>query len=366
MVRINQAVKRDSFFVYESGAVAEPMYRMRTIRQLSCFFFAALIGGCATEARIVEANRGTLYQHQWVDVAHPKTGQKLEAIAKLLSGYDAVFFGEVHRHPGVHLAQMALLQAMHELNPDLTLSLEQFERDVQPYLDDYLAGKTGEQYLRDKARAWNNYPTSYRPLVEYAKQHQLPVIAANAPKTAVICVGQKGLGILDAIPEPERSHVARQIDISEGSYRDKYMAFFANNSSHGGRTAGRPSATMQKMAEHSFSAQAVRDDTMAESIAHHLLNNPRRQVVHLNGSFHSEDFLGAVERLARRMPELKIAVINPVQTDSTGFDWTREKLDSGTVLLGVSRLPKDFIQEEHKREWSRMVLKKRINNKCPY
>ncbi|MBT4741299.1 MAG: ChaN family lipoprotein, partial [Rhodospirillaceae bacterium] len=102
----------------------------------------------------------------------------VEQAAAALADADVVFLGETHRHPGNHLAQMALFRALHTQNADTALSLEQFERDVQPVLDQYLAGDIGEATLRDKGRAWDNYPVSYRPLVEYAKANGLAVIAA--------------------------------------------------------------------------------------------------------------------------------------------------------------------------------------------
>ena len=84
-------------------------------------------------------------------------------------GYDVVFIGELHDHIANHLAEMALLKALQARMPAIALSMEQFERDVQPVVDDYLAGRIGEESLKSKGRAWRNYAEAYRPLVEYAK-----------------------------------------------------------------------------------------------------------------------------------------------------------------------------------------------------
>lgn len=81
----------------------------------------------------------------------------------------------------------------------MVLSMEQFTRDAQPLMDDYLTGKIGEQYLIQKANAWPNYESDYRPLVEFAKSQQLPVIAANAPKPIVRCIGRVGIDYLDRL-----------------------------------------------------------------------------------------------------------------------------------------------------------------------
>ena len=228
-----------------------------------------ILSGCSTPKAGFQNLSGTLYQHQWLLSAVPDKPQSLSSIAEKLADYDVIFFGELHTHPAIHLAQMELLQALQQHNVNLTLSMEQFERDGQIYIDDYLAGKIGEKYLIKQARAWDNYPSSYRPLLEYARHHQLPVIAANAPKRAVLCVARKGLEILDKMPDSKRQHIAQTIDTSAGEYYDQYMAFLTKNSSHGASRATKQkdndsmSKIMQTMGQRSFAAQAVRDDTMA-------------------------------------------------------------------------------------------------------
>jgi len=297
-----------------------------------------------------------------------------------LSRFDVVFFGEFHGHPGNHLAQMQVFQAMQERYPDMTLSLEQFERDTQPSVDSYLAGTIGEKELQEDGRGWDNYEQSYRPLVEYAKHNQLPVIASNAPKNIVICVGKEGPEILDRIPKPDRSWVAAELHVDEGAYLDKYMDFIAQSSSHGPgkEDMGTDEAdeevvvpeipeAMRPMVMRSFSAQVTRDDTMAESIAQHLQQHPGRKVLHLNGHFHSASHLGTVERLKIRMPDLKIAVINPIDVeDNDAPAWTEEDAATGDYLLLIQALPSPFVSEERQLEYEREVMAKRMGNTCEY
>lgn len=318
-----------------------------------------LLTACTTLAVEQDIEMTNLYQHRWINTSAPHVGQDIQSISEYLAGFDVVFFGELHEHPAVHLAQMQLFESMFRLNPQLSLSLEQFERDTQSYLDDYLAGKIGEKYLIKKARAWGNYTTSYRPLVEFSKHHQLPVVAANAPKETVVCVGRIGLEFLDTLSSQDRQHVAADIDVAKGAYRDKFMSFLTSNASHGNTSDNKMGKIMQQMSERSFAAQVVRDETMAESIVHHLQKNPQRQVLHLNGAFHSSQFLGTVERLSKRMPELKIAVIETVTVAVDDKSWITEELGSGNLLLLVKKLPVGFVKAENEREWSKSILKKR-------
>jgi len=88
----------------------------------------------------------------------------LDQAVDALKDYDVVFVGEFHDHIANHLAEMALLRAVHERAPKLALSMEQFERDRQQKVDDYLAGKIGEETLTSDL-GWRNYAEAYRPLV---------------------------------------------------------------------------------------------------------------------------------------------------------------------------------------------------------
>lgn len=323
-----------------------------------------LAAGCSIrpdqETRLVH-----LYDYRWILPADPKSAITTAQAATELQDYDVIFFGELHTHPGIHLAQMELLAELYGHNPDITLSLEQFERDTQPLLDQYLARKIGEEYLIEQARAWDHYRSSYRPLVEFARDRQLPVIAANAPTQMVVCVGRLGLEVLAKYPAEQRHHVAQRIDIEDGAYRQKFFEFMHQDSAHTPPADSNSQKTMHTMIQRSFAAQAVRDDTMAESIARHLRRNPGRQVLHLNGNFHSSDFLGTVERLQQRMPQLNIAVIHPMTaTDAETIDLSPPP---GTLLIKVQPIPASFVNAEHRQHWLRNMMTKRMESRenCP-
>jgi uncharacterized iron-regulated protein len=274
----------------------------------------------------------------------------VDEAADLLKDYDVIFLGEWHDHPGNHLAQMALFRAIHQRAPRLALSMEQFERDVQPVVDDYMAGRVGEENLRSRGRAWSNYAESYRPLVEYAKEHKLHVIAAEAPTRVVRCVGQEGAEFLARLGPEQRRWAAAELHLGDSAYRDKFLRFLAEDGAHGqdagAKEAAAPGAGPSAAALRSFAAQVTRDDTMAESIYLHLQKNPGAKVVHLTGAFHVEGFLGTVERLKLRAPGLKIAVVAPVEIehpDHPSIDSADAK--GGNFLLLLRTLPKSYVSD---------------------
>jgi uncharacterized iron-regulated protein len=309
-----------------------------------------------------------LYDSAFVLTNAGKSAPRVVSVGELadaLASYDVVIFGEIHRHPGVHLQELQLLRALHERHPQWILSFEQFERDVQGVVNDYLAGRVGERTLIDKGHAWDNYLTSYRPLLLYAREHQLPVVAAEAPVWAIVCIGQYGPDILDQFTPGERSWVARDLHVTSDAYRDKYMKFQSGSPTHGG--GGATTTEAQLKSERSFIAQVARDDTMAESIFLARQEYPGRKVLHLTGNFHAEGFLGTVTRLQLRDPKLKIAVIDPVEvTHPQAPDFDAGSLADATALQLLYPSPEEFVEGEDQSEFIRSVIAKRKANPCKY
>jgi uncharacterized iron-regulated protein len=297
----------------------------------------------------------------------PPREMTISAAVDVLAGYDVVVFGEVHRHAGVHHAQMAVFRELYARHPAVSLSMEQFERNQQPVLDEYLAGKIGENTMASRIELWANYGTSYRPLVEFAKEHKLPVIAANAPAMVVRCVGIEGPQFLARMKPEQRGWAAAQLNLQDGAYKDKFMGFATGDAGHGGDPNAKAGEkrTPSEQAVRAFAAQVTRDDTMAESIAAHLQKNPGRKVVHLTGYFHSDSFLGTVERLKLRLPNVKVAVINPLENgDEAKPKITAAKAKSGTLLLVVRPLPEPYATTEEMRAAIKQQMAQRRENKC--
>jgi len=264
--------------------------------------------------------------------------------ANALKDYDVIFVGELHDHIAGHLAEMALLRALQARVPKIALSMEQFERDVQPVVDDYLAGKIGEETLKTKGRAWSNYAEAYRPLVEFAKDHALAVIAANAPESVVRCVAQQGADFLATLSADKRGWAAAELHTEDGPYKQKYLAFLSGDPAHGEAPGA---GTAAAAAEKSYAAQVTRDDTMAESIANYLRANPGDKLVHVTGAFHVEAGLGTIERLKMRAPNLNIALVLPVETDNPQAVMTADNGADFAILLRPE--PEAYVSDEERK-----------------
>ena len=223
-----------------------------------------------------------------------------ELVRELLE-YDVVFLGELHDSDEGHAFQNEVTRRLGAERP-LVLSLEMFERDVQIWLDAYLAGAMSEDEFLEVGRPWPNYAEHYRPAVELARARGWPVLAANLPRPVARDIARQGVEAVDSPWLP------RGIDSSEGPYKELFVEAM------GGHGAGMESEQLDDW----YAAQCAKDDAMAESIADWLVRSTDPEpplVVHWCGRFHSDFGLGTVERLQARAPELKIAVVSMTRTD---------------------------------------------------
>lgn len=76
-------------------------------------------------------------------------GELLDAAA----ASDVVLVGECHDDPVAHSLELYLVTALAARCPDVVLSLEMFERDVQTVIDEYLAGLVREEDVSDATDA---------------------------------------------------------------------------------------------------------------------------------------------------------------------------------------------------------------------
>lgn len=253
---------------------------------------------------------------------------------------DVIFFGEQHDDPQTHRAELALLTAVGERRGSVILSLEMFERDVQPLLDAYLAGRMTEADFRAQSRPWPNYEADYRPMVELAKAKGWPVIAANVPRRYASTVSRYGLPAIDSLNAADRAYVARELICPKDQYYANFVEVMGGGHS-GAPQASAPASPMSGMTDLFYQAQCIKDETMAESIVMARTKvGVSAVVVHFTGSFHSDFGLGTVARVRRRMPALSTVVVSAVPIISPASPASAkasEYTDRGQFIIFVSR-----------------------------
>jgi uncharacterized iron-regulated protein len=234
---------------------------------------------------------------------------------------DVVFFGEQHDDPETHFAEFALLEGIGRQRRSLILSLEMFERDVQPLLDDYLAGRMSEAEFLAGSRPWDRYATDYRGLVMLARARGWKVIAANVPRPIASAVSRRGLSALDTLSTASRAWAAASFSCPNDAYYARFAQAMSGHSAGGGPPTANDAAAMVAMTQRFYEAQCVKDETMAESIVRALraTQYPSSSVpevdglvVHFNGAFHSDYGQGTAQRVSRRVPGVRRLIITAV------------------------------------------------------
>ncbi|WP_319782226.1 ChaN family lipoprotein [Oceanisphaera sp. IT1-181] len=278
----------------------------------------------------------TLYDYQLSDTnKQPLTPAQAAA---QLADFDVIMVGELHGHQGIHRFQADLFAHLLQQHRPWVLAMEQFSRDHQAELDRYLAGELGEDAFIKQAQAWPSYKSDYRALLTLAKNNRAKnvpatVIAANAPRSIVRCIGKFGPEYLKTLPASDRGWVAEQLTLSDDDYKARFMA----NRHHG-----------QAPSEQQFAAQTSWDDTMAESIADYLAQQPSHGVMLTVGRFHIAEGLGTVARLQQRNPKLKIALIYPVTADEAAPEALSARSDAPPIMwtVKVAALPPTRLEGE--------------------
>lgn len=112
-----------------------------------------------------------------------------------------MLFGELHDNPIVHWLQYQTTSDLFRVTPFMVLGAEMFETDQQAALNEYLnptdtsaktstvvtpmgdvmGGDPAYDKFKKSTKLWPNFYTDYKPLVDFAKEHQMPFIATNIP-----------------------------------------------------------------------------------------------------------------------------------------------------------------------------------------
>ncbi|MDX1906128.1 MAG: ChaN family lipoprotein [Bacteroidia bacterium] len=227
-----------------------------------------------------------------------------KAVADLY-GADIVCFGELHNNPIAHWLTLELLRDLTTLRgaDHMATGMEMLETDQDTALQAYLSGQTDRKTFETSVKLWDNYPTDYRPVVSFCQAQRIPVLATNVPRSYARLVSRGGPAALDTLPPAERALLAPlpyPIDYDLPGYQ----AMREMMAGHGG--SFNP--------DHFVAAQALKDATMA----HRILRGwkPGTLVLHLNGSYHSDNHEGIVWYLNHYRKGLTIKTLTVVEQDN--------------------------------------------------
>lgn len=254
----------------------------------------------------------------------------IDKIVTDMADADVLFFGEEHNDSAGHYLENKIFRTLHAQYSDkVVLSMEMFETDGQLVLNEYLANTIDEARFSRDIRLWNNYK-DYRPMIEYAKQNNIPVIAANPPRRYVSLVTRRGMRSLDSLSKDAKKFLPPlPYDTLSGRYREKFMEIMK----------GSPGSTSQNI----YYSQNLWDAGMSYSIYNFLKKNKHKKVFHCVGSFHTEEKLGTAAQLQMRNKKLKI--LNIASFSDASFnnpDWEKLSYKGDYIILTNPDLKRTF------------------------
>lgn len=274
---------------------------------------AGAVPGCAGTGGVPSAGGGSIPAaaaapslpplRDLVRIVRDRTGAEveLEELVGELSRADVVFIGETHLDEVTHRTELALLEGViAATDRRVVLALEMFTRADQPAIDRYLAGEIDEAAFLAEARAWPNYRTDYRPLIECARASGIPVVGSNLAPAARRKLATGGKEAYAALTEEERHGVARELHPNSPEYWERFDRTVRGH----GAGFGDPDPEARL-----HSIQSYWDNTMGESCALALARHPGHVVLHINGGFHTSHGLGTAEQLRIRAPGARVVTV---------------------------------------------------------
>jgi uncharacterized iron-regulated protein len=220
-----------------------------------------------------------------------------EAVIDTVVRAQVVALGEEHYHPDIQAFALHLLQALAQRRPGrLALAMEFLERDMQPAVDAYLAGTSDAATLQQHIKATPAFMQHYFPLLQYARQARIPVLAMNLPRHLARRVSKEGLQtVVQSLPPTERAYLPARL----AAITPQYRAYFLKAVAVAHPLPAEQSALFVE-------ASHVKDDTMAETLALFLERTADMTVLAVAGRFHFDYGLAVPALLRQRRPHVTI------------------------------------------------------------
>lgn len=279
----------------------------------------------------------------------------IKDIVTEMKNYDVIFFGEEHNDSVTHYLQFEVFKELYNAYDDKAiLSMEMFETDCQMVLDEYLKGQIREKNFVKEARAWGNY-RNYKPMIEFAKEKKLKVVAANAPSRYVNMAARKGQNSLKELSPLAKTYLPPlPYDTMKGAYYEKFTSLMGDTRNVGITTVTTTSTkdtTLKNMPmpnlgpKYVLHSQSLWDASMAYSISKVFTKTKNAKVLQLNGRFHSDEGFGIVTQLKKYNPKLRVLIISSCEANDKFPEITNaaeNKKEGDFVIYTDPAVPKTY------------------------
>jgi uncharacterized iron-regulated protein len=274
-------------------------------RLLALLGLVLMMFGCQAKDHSLLATNQLWNEWAVGQVVDAKTGLPVPMQAWLegLATYDVIYLGEEHHNRSHIDAALTVLRSLMGQGRRPWLAMEMFGWDGQPALDGYLSSAQSirVEFLEQVAwkQNWGGAFEDYEPLVQFAKDQHLPLLAMNPPKNLIRQVVKQGLIQAKEQPEWRQWGMEGEDIVDAPAYRSRILSQLQD--CHGG---GSPE-DYQTM----YEASMVRDEGMAKTLAaavKQLRVDPssgQGPLLSYTGGGHVQYRLPVPDRVARRVPE---------------------------------------------------------------
>ncbi|AFY58263.1 uncharacterized iron-regulated protein [Rivularia sp. PCC 7116] len=252
----------------------------------------------------------------------------LEGMLADLKKADVVYLGETHDSSKDHQNQLKVIQQLYKNNKKIAIGMEMFQRPFQEVLDQYIAGKITEAELVTKSEykeRWGFDWELYAPILRFAKEKKIPVLALNTPREISRKVAKEGI---EKLTDADKKWIppVTEINLDNIPYRQMVLKAFEQHQSAGHGNSD--------SANRFFLAQVLWDETMADTIAQFIKANQNHQVVVLAGQGHIVYGYGIPSRVERRIKDkqftqrsvlLSVPDINSIEKNKPVADFILDK-----------------------------------------
>lgn len=226
--------------------------------------------------------------------------KEFKSIDEKLLEADVLVIGEEHDDKRGHKLKLELIKYLSK-NHNLSISMEMFETDQQVLLNEYLNSSIDEKTFLAETRLWENFK-DYQPILDFAKENKISVIASNSPKRFARILSRKGIKELENLPLESKKFIPSIYLIEAFKDLNYEKKILESIQAHG--------KISEQGLKQMIMAQNLWDATMAERIFNSKLNN---KIIHINGRFHSDNRMGVVYRLEKM--GLKVITISILQNE---------------------------------------------------
>ncbi len=230
-------------------------------------------------------------------VVKPEEAVSLAQVIEQTDGARVILVGETHTRYDHHLVQLEILKYLYQKSPDLALGVEWFQQPFQSHLDDYIAGRITEKemlHLTEYYDRWKYDYRLYQPILQYARENRIPLIALNAPRELISALAESGL---DDLPPELKAQLPESYDWSDKAYEKRLRDVFELHPEYNGKF------------ENFMRSQLTWDESMAERAAQYLQQNADTRMLILAGSGHIMFGSGIPNRIKRRIDADQFSIL---------------------------------------------------------